>query len=100
MRKYFYARVSSKDQSLERQLLQAKANMIEDDFIFIEKASGKDFARPEYQLLKRILREKDILIYQVLLQNLRVSSLEEKKSSSLKSSSQFIKNGKIIILQQ
>ena len=61
MRKFFYARVSSKDQSLDRQVIQAKELGIEDDFIFLERASGKDFKRPEYQLLKRMLRENDIL---------------------------------------
>jgi len=39
----------------------AKEIGIEDDFIFIEKASGKDFKRPEYQLMKRMFREDDIL---------------------------------------
>ena len=61
MRKFFYARVSSKDQSLERQVIQAKKLGIEEDFIFLETASGNDFKRPEYQLLKRMLRENDIL---------------------------------------
>lgn len=61
MRNFFYARVSSKDQSLERQIASAKEIGIEDDYIFIEKASGKDFKRPEYQLLKRMLRSGDIL---------------------------------------
>lgn len=61
MRKFFYARVSSKDQSLERQIEAAKKLEITEENIFVEKASGKDFARPEYQLLKRIMRENDIL---------------------------------------
>lgn len=61
MRKFFYARVSSKDQSLERQIEAAKKLEIAEENIFVEKASGKDFARPEYQLLKRIMRENDIL---------------------------------------
>ncbi len=61
MRNFFYARVSSKDQSLERQIASAKEVGIEDNYIFIEKASGKDFKRPEYQLMKRILREGDVL---------------------------------------
>ena len=55
------ARVSSKDQSLERQIIAAKEAGIEDECIFIEKASGKDFKRPEYQLMKRMLRKDDIL---------------------------------------
>lgn len=61
MRSFFYARVSSKDQSLERQITAAKEIGIQDEYIFIEKASGKDFKRPEYQLMKRMLREDDIL---------------------------------------
>lgn len=61
MRKFFYARVSSADQSLERQLALAKELDIENEYVFLEKASGKDFKRPEYQLLKRMLREGDIL---------------------------------------
>lgn len=61
MRSFFYARVSSKDQILERQIAEAKKLGIEDEYIFLEVASGKDFKRPEYQLLKRMLREGDIL---------------------------------------
>lgn len=61
MRSFFYARVSSKDQSLERQLSAARELEIENEYIFIEKASGKDFKRPEYQLMKRMFREDDIL---------------------------------------
>lgn len=61
MRSFFYARVSSKDQSLERQVTVAKEIGIADEYIFIEKASGKDFKRPEYQLMKRMFREEDIL---------------------------------------
>ncbi|MBU3182687.1 recombinase family protein [Clostridium psychrophilum] len=61
MRSFFYARVSSKNQSLERQVATAKELGIQDEYIFIEKASGKDFKRPEYQLMKRILRSGDIL---------------------------------------
>jgi len=61
MRKFFYARVSSKDQSLERQIYAAKELGIDDECIFIEKASGKDFKRPEYQLLKLMLRNGDVL---------------------------------------
>ncbi|MGH4052370.1 MAG: recombinase family protein, partial [Clostridium sp.] len=34
---------------------------MQDEYIFIEKSSGKDFKRSEYQLMKRILRSGDIL---------------------------------------
>ncbi len=55
MRSFYYARVSSKDQSPERQIAEADALGILPEYRFIEQASGKDFARPEYQLLKRML---------------------------------------------
>lgn len=61
MRQFFYIRVSSRDQSVERQLAAAKELGIPEEYIFIEKASGKDFKRPEYQLMKRMFREGDIL---------------------------------------
>ncbi|UOF90059.1 recombinase family protein [Fodinisporobacter ferrooxydans] len=61
MRNFFYARVSSKDQSLERQISVAKEIGIDEEYIFIEKASGKDFKRPEYQLMKRMFRNGDVL---------------------------------------
>lgn len=66
MRSFFYARVSSKDQSLERQIVTAKEIGITEDYIFVEKASGKDFKRPEYQLMKRIFRSGDVLYIQSL----------------------------------
>ena len=61
IRKFFYARISTKDQTLERQIVEAKKLGIDENYIFLEVASGKDFKRPEYQLLKRMLREGDIL---------------------------------------
>src|SRR5512135_34129 len=61
MRSFFYARVSSKDQSEARQVAQAYELGISPEYMFIEQASGKDFARPEYQLMKRMLRPGDLL---------------------------------------
>ena len=61
MRKFFYARISTKDQTLERQIVEAKKLGIDESYIFLEVASGKDFKRREYQLLKRMLREGDVL---------------------------------------
>lgn len=66
MRKFFYVRVSSKDQSVERQIAVAKEIGIPEEYVFIEKASGKDFKRPEYQLMKRMFRNGDILYIQSL----------------------------------
>lgn len=59
--KFFYGRVSTKDQNEARQLEKAKELKIKEDNIYIYKASGKDFKREKYILLKKILREGDIL---------------------------------------
>jgi DNA invertase Pin-like site-specific DNA recombinase len=53
--------VSSKDQSPERQIAEADTLGILPECRFIEQASGKDFARPEYQLMKRMLCPGDLL---------------------------------------
>lgn len=61
-RKFGYARVSSKDQNEARQLLAFKKFGIDDRDIYIDKKSGKDFEREQYQLLKNILRDGDLLV--------------------------------------
>ncbi len=54
---YGYARVSTKDQHLERQLTAIKkyAPGISDNNIFVDKKTGKDFEREQYQAMKVIL---------------------------------------------
>ncbi|MED2973218.1 recombinase family protein [Fictibacillus sp. B-59209] len=61
VRKFGYIRVSSKDQNEDRQLKLIKSLDIDERDIFVEKQSGKNFQREQYQLLKRILRQGDIL---------------------------------------
>lgn len=56
-----YIRVSSKDQNIDRQLEEMLALGIEERDIFIDKESGKDFNREQYQIMKRVLREGDLL---------------------------------------
>lgn len=63
-RTFGYARVSSKDQNEARQLKMFKDYGIDDRDIYIDKKSGKDFEREQYQLLKNILREDDLLVIQ------------------------------------
>ena len=46
-----YARVSSREQNLDRQIIALK-KYVTDDMIVTDKASGKDFNRPGYQSLK------------------------------------------------
>ncbi|MEK4078249.1 recombinase family protein [Paenibacillus sp. FSL M7-0656] len=60
-REYGYARVSTKDQNEDRQVSSLREQGIEEAYMFVDKASGKNFDRPEYQLLKRVLREGDTL---------------------------------------
>lgn len=61
-KKFGYGRVSSKDQNEIRQLLAFKEQGIDERDIYIDKKSGKDFEREQYQLLKNILREGDLLV--------------------------------------
>lgn len=58
---YGYARVSAKDQSLARQLDAPQELGLNDDVIFADKASGKDFNRPSYQRLMRKLKPGDVV---------------------------------------
>ncbi len=65
---YGYARVSTIDQNLERQLKQLHEAGIDDRFIITDKASGKDFNRKGYNSLvgtennAPLLREGDLLV--------------------------------------
>ena len=61
VRKFGYIRVSSKDQNEGRQVEAMKERGIDERDIFIDKQSGKDFNRDQYQLLKRIMRKGDVL---------------------------------------
>lgn len=60
-RKFGYIRVSSRDQNEDRQLEAMKQFITEERDIFIDKQSGRNFNREQYQLLKRMLRKDDIL---------------------------------------
>ena len=57
-----YARVSSTDQNLDRQIERLK-KYVPMDYILTDKESGKDINRPAYQALKGALglRKGDIL---------------------------------------
>lgn len=59
---FAYARVSSKEQNEERQLVAFKNYGIDERDIYIDKQSGKDFNREQYNTLKHILRENDLLV--------------------------------------
>lgn len=57
-----YCRVSSQEQNENRQLEAMLELGINERDIFIDKCSGKNFERPQYQALKLQLREGDILV--------------------------------------
>ena len=65
---YGYARVSTTDQNLDRQLAQLSEYIKDDRYILTDKASGKDFNRKGYNTLvgtatsAPILHENDLLI--------------------------------------
>lgn len=62
-RVYGYARVSSTEQHLDRQIEALTAYGVEDRHIITDKQSGKDFSRPGYQTLKgQLLRSGDVLV--------------------------------------
>lgn len=60
--KYGYIRVSTKEQNIDRQLNCMYAQGLDNKNIFIDKQSGKDFDRNEYQKLKNMLKSGDLLI--------------------------------------
>ena len=53
---YGYARVSTKQQKEDRQIEALKEFGVLDENIFIDKKSGKDFEREEYQFLKQLMK--------------------------------------------
>ena len=56
-----YIRVSTKDQNEARQLAALAEYQIPRSRLFIDKQSGKDFARPAYQRLLKRLKRGDVL---------------------------------------
>ena len=63
MNKYIYIRVSSKDQNEARQLEDVEKLNIPKENVYIDKQSGKDFDRPEYQRLISTIQEGDIVYF-------------------------------------
>lgn len=58
---YGYVRVSTKEQNEDRQMIALRASGVPEDHIFIDKQSGKDFARPQYRRLVRRIKKDDLL---------------------------------------
>ena len=61
-----YARVSSKEQNEDRQIVELQPFVTTESHLLIEKQSGKNFDRPIYKSLKNIMREGDVLVIKSL----------------------------------
>ena len=61
MASYGYVRVSSRDQNEDRQLIALDEVGVDEEYIFIDKQSGKDFLRPGYEALMKVLVKGDLL---------------------------------------
>lgn len=86
---YYYARVSSKEQNLDRQIEAFKKIGADDREIICDKESGKNLDRSGYQALKTImLRSGDTLI---------VKSLDRlsRNKSDIKNELQYFKDNNI-----
>ena len=87
---YGYARVSTKEQNEERQLIALRRYGLGDSQIILDKQSGKDFDRCGYRRLLRRLREGDVLIvksidrlgrnYHEILEQWRIITKEKRAS--------------------
>lgn len=62
-RKFGYIRVSTKDQNETRQIMALQEFGISERDIYIDKQSGKDFNREQYQLMLRNIRENDLVVF-------------------------------------
>ena len=59
---YAYVRVSSTDQNVDRQMLAIEQLALPRSHIFIDRASGKDFDRPQYQRMLKRLKPGNTLV--------------------------------------
>ncbi|MBQ6441482.1 MAG: recombinase family protein [Lachnospiraceae bacterium] len=56
-----YARVSSRDQNEERQIVALQEMGVPEQNIYVDKQSGKDFNRPQYKKLLRRVKPDDLI---------------------------------------
>ena len=84
---YGYARVSTREQNEERQLIALTGFGIAESAIFVDKQSGKDFERTQYRRLMRKLKDGDTLViksidrlgrnYEEILEHWRIITKEK-----------------------
>lgn len=92
MRKYIYIRVSSEGQSEARQLPLIEKYGLRKSDTFIDKATGKNFERPQYQALKSEIQTGDTLIIK------SIDRLGRNKQQSLNELREFKEKGIRIIV--
>ncbi len=63
---YGYVRVSTKEQNEDRQLIALLEYHVPEKNIYMDKLSGKDFNRPQYQKLLKKLRPGDVLVIKAI----------------------------------
>ena len=61
MTEYGYVRVSALDQNEARQLLEMQRLGLKEEYVYVDKQSGKDFNRPNYKRLRSVLKAGDLL---------------------------------------
>ena len=66
MNTYGYARVSTVDQNEARQIIALTRAGVDRANIFVDHKSGKDFNRPAWRRMRRILQQGDVLVIQSL----------------------------------
>ncbi|CAG9622814.1 recombinase family protein [Sutcliffiella rhizosphaerae] len=87
MKRFAYIRVSSKEQNVDRQLETMKKEGIEERDIFIDKLSGRNYERPQYQLLKQLIREGDEIVFD------SITRMGRSMNDTLKEYEWFVENG-------
>lgn len=85
---YGYARVSTREQNEDRQMIAMQQFGVAQTHIFLDKQSGRDFNRPAYRRLLNILQEGDTLViksidrlgrnYEDILDQWRIITKEKK----------------------
>ncbi len=85
---YGYARVSTREQKEDRQMLALTGQQVPRKNIYMDKQSGKDFERPMYKRMLKRMKEDDLLYiksidrlgrnYEEILEQWRVLTREKK----------------------
>lgn len=85
---YGYARVSTKEQDEQRRMIALMQFGLSEKCIYVDKQSGKDFERAQYQRLLRKLKDGDTLVvksidrlgrnYEEILEQWRIITKEKR----------------------